>query len=329
MDSSFDMVRDNALQGERTLFIILYLCRNEKNKDGSVIDPDMTSEVLIHGKEKDGKRASPVSKLTTKGMSVNVVYNYNDAVEELMSGRYRECFVACSPGDGKLPTEDGGTIEFENDDLKRFINCLEVFVSHGGNIMFMLRNYPYTFEAEVYFKTYYNIDVVSKKSIPGGMIMNKEQDMKKFKADVPGTFVHVCKDPMNNEMPLPIGSGIVAMYEGRDLAALNESALVNNEKGQFDVFAREHEGNAAIMISCGDDKRGRIIIDAAASKLFGDFGEEGVPNWISNSAAFLLNQERYYTDECDITQVPTTLDMPKSVNLLEHDVQIECREPRN
>ena len=87
------MVRDNALQGERTLFIILYLCRNEKNKDGSVIDPDMTSEVLIHGKEKDGKRASPVSKLTTKGMSVNIVYNYSDAIEELMSGRYRECFV--------------------------------------------------------------------------------------------------------------------------------------------------------------------------------------------------------------------------------------------
>lgn len=63
----------------------------------------------------------------------------------------------------------------------------------------------------------------------------------------------------------------------------------------FECFAKEHDGNACIMVRNTDEDsdHGRMIIDTAASKLFLEFGEDGTARWISNAAVWLCNTERY------------------------------------
>lgn len=58
----YDLGVDGGFTDYTVLFVILYLCRGEKDSDGSVIDEDITEEVLMYGREVNGERFSPALK---------------------------------------------------------------------------------------------------------------------------------------------------------------------------------------------------------------------------------------------------------------------------
>ncbi|CBK21364.2 uncharacterized protein [Blastocystis hominis] len=298
-ESKYDLGVDGAFGHYSILFIILYLCRGEKDDDGKVIDEFITEEILKYGKEVNGERFSPIAKLGDrivngkpigKGFKIRYAYDYKTAIEELSSGRYRITFITCSPGDGIMAKECDKDVDQYAD---AFVSCVHEFNMRGGGVFWFLENYPFTYEADLYFKKFYGFEAVGDKdkNIKGGKVM------KRVNSEAPkaGQFITIKRKATYCFISTFLDFGIVSIFEGRTLCTLNEKKLMHEG---FRVFARESEGNASIMVKEkkeGSDE-GRMIIDTAASKLFLEFTEDGTARWISNAAVWLCNTEQFEED---------------------------------
>ncbi|KAM7454618.1 hypothetical protein BLSTO_04623 [Blastocystis sp. subtype 1] len=287
---------DGGFTDYTILFVVLYLCRGEKDSDGSVIDEDITEEVLVNGKEVNGDRFSPVLKLGQvvsngkqigKGFNIEYAYDYKTAIDKLLSGKIRVAFITCSPGDGEFPKSGGKNKNYCN----AFLETVKYFYHRGGGVFWFLENYPYTYEADLYFKKFYGYEIVKdkEKSIDGGKTMTRVKnvfDMKKI---------------------AKLDFGLTAIYEGETLCEMDERRLVKNG---FRVFARESTGCASIVFKPdGDDSNGRMVIDTAASKLFMEFTFKGTARWISNAAVWLCNTGRFNVEKYNNPSARTGIDM--------------------
>ena len=295
-DSKYDLGVDGAFGHYTILFIILYLCRGEKDDNGRVIDEFITEEVLRNGKTVQGSRFSPILKLGDKiingkhigkGFDIHYAYDYKSAINKLMSGKYRIVFITCSPGDGIMAKKcDEDVDQYAN----AFVSCVHEFNMRGGGVFWFLENYPFTYEADLYFKKFYGFEAVGDKdkTIKGGKVM------KRVKEKVPeaGHFITIGGDALDFSNLSRLDFGIISIFEGKTLCKLDENEL---EGIGFRIFARESEGNASIMVKERQEgrKEGRMIIDTAASKLFLEFTEDGTARWISNAAVWLCNTEEY------------------------------------
>lgn len=294
-DSKYDLGRDGAFGSYSILFIVLYLCRGEKDEQGKVIDEFITDEVLKYGKEVKGNRFSPVAKLGKtiindihigKGFEIGYAYDYKKAIKELSSGKYRMAFITCSPGDGIMAKECDKDVDQYADN---FVYCVHEFNKRGGGVFWFLENYPFTYEADLYFKKYYGFEAVGDKTknIKGGKVMTRTN------SEIPkaGQFITVGGNAKDLSNLSRLDYGIERIFEGRTLCLLNEEKLV--KKG-FRIFAKESEGHASIFVKEKQEEKdeGRMIIDTAASKLFLEFTEDGTARWISNAAVWLCNTEK-------------------------------------
>ncbi|KAK8832630.1 hypothetical protein WA577_004889 [Blastocystis sp. JDR] len=309
-NSQYDLGADGGFTDYTILFVVLYLCRGEKDSDGSVIDEDITEEVLINGKEVNGERFSPVLKLgpTTrngkpigKGFNIEYAYDYKTAIDKLLSGKIRVAFITCSPGDGKFPMVGGKNKNYCN----AFLEAVDHFYHKGGGVFWFLENYPYTYEADLYFKKFYGYEIVKdkEKSIDGGKTMTR------VKSDTPtsGHFVTYGGDVFDMKKIAKLDFGLTAIYEGETLCEMDERRLVNDG---FRVFARESTGCASIVFKPdGDDSDGRMVIDTAASKLFMEFTFKGTARWISNAAVWLCNTGRFNVEKYNNPSAKTGIDM--------------------
>ena len=298
-DNRYDLGLDGAFTEYSILFIILYLCRGIKDENGKVIDEYITEDVLINGKDINGKRYSPIMKLGKnknsggligKGFDIHYAFDYKSAIKELMSGKYRMTFITCSPGDGIMAKNcDDNNDQYAD----AFVSCVHEFNRRGGGVFWFLENFPFTYEADLYFKTFYGFEAVGdkNKTIQGG------KKMIRVKNETPraGQFITIGGKIMDYYNLSRLDFGIVSIFEGRTLCTLNEKSFVDNG---FRIFARESEGNASIMVREKQEGMlgGRMIIDTAASKLFWEFTEEGTARWISNAAVWLCNTEEF--EEC-------------------------------
>ena len=309
-NSQYDLGADGGFTDYTILFVVLYLCRGEKDSDGSVIDEDITEEVLVNGKEVNGKRFSPVLKLgpTTrngkpigKGFNIEYAYDYKTAIDKLLSGKIRVAFITCSPGDGEFPKSGGKNKNYCN----AFLETVNHFYHRGGGVFWFLENYPYTYEADLYFKKFYGYEIVKdkEKSIDGGRIMTR------VKSETPdrGHFVTYGGDVFDMKKIAKLDFGLTAIYEGETLCEMDEENLMS--KG-FRVFARESTGCASIVFKPdGDDSDGRMVIDTAASKLFKEFTFKGTARWISNAAVWLCNTGRFNVEKYNNPSARTGIDM--------------------
>ena len=295
-DSKYDLGVDGGFTDYAILFIILYLCRGEKDENERVIDESITEQVLMYGKEVNGETFSPVLKLGDKeingqpigkGFKIGYAYDYKSAINALSSGRYRMTFITCSPGDGIMAKKSDNDVDQYAD---AFVACVHEFNMRGGGVFWFLENYPFTYEADLYFKTFYKFEAVGDKevNIPGGKVMERVQAAKP-KA---GHFITVGGKTTDFYSLSRLDFGIVRIFEGRTLCTLNEKKL---EGIGFRVFAKESEGYTTIMVKEKKEgsREGRMIIDTAASKLFLEFTEDGTARWISNAAVWLCNTEEF------------------------------------
>ena len=298
-DNRHDLGIDGAFKDYSILFIILYLCRGIKDENGKVIDEYITEDVLKNGKVIDGRRFSPIMKLGDmkingipigKGFDIHYAYDYKSAINELMSGKYRMIYITCSPGDGIMAKKCDDDVDQYAD---AFVSCVHEFNRRGGGVFWFLENYPFTYEADLYFQKFYGFEAVGNRdiTIKGG------KEMCRVKSEIPeaGQFITIGGKIMDYYNLSRLDFGIISIFEGRTICTLNERELIS--KG-FRVFARESEGNASIMVREKQEgnPEGRMIIDTAASKLFWEFTEEGTARWISNAAVWLCNTEEF--EEC-------------------------------
>ena len=156
-------------------------------------------------------------------------------------------------------------------------------------MFWFLENYPYTYEADLYFTKFYGYEIVKdkEKSIDGGMTMTR------VKSETPdsGHFVTYGGDVLDVMRIAKLDFGLTSIYEGETLCEMDEEKLVSNG---FRVFARESTGCASIVFKPnGNDSDGRMVIDTAASKLFKEFTFKGTARWISNAAVWLCNSGQY------------------------------------
>ncbi|KAK8801900.1 hypothetical protein WA158_006295 [Blastocystis sp. Blastoise] len=305
----YELVRDGQFKGYKVLFVILYLCR--KTKDNKVIDEKITERSLREGYS--SKDHMPlIIKLAQKGFECHIVYDYATAARELLSGKYRVSIITCSPGDKKLPTEpDDADKNPDPNCLSEFLNAVHIFNLSGGGIMWMLENYPFSFEADKYYKYFENINELSDPNgnVLGRKIMIRDNSKEKYHVTKPGTFISVGGDIIKNQgdTSIRIDTCISEIYEGETLAALNEKELVDH--GYF-VFARCHEGYPAIMIRESKGNEGHIILDTSVYKLFKAYASVDSSRWMVNSVAWLENVEQYYFQGIsDIEDIPKTLDI--------------------
>ena len=177
--SKYDLGVDGAFGNYSILFIILYLCRGEMDEYDRVIDKFITEEVLMYGKEVDGEKFSPILKLGDKeingvaigkGFKIGYAYDYKTAINALLSGRYRMTFITCSPGDGIMAKKCDEDVDQYAD---AFVSCVHEFNMRGGGVFWFLENYPFTYEADLYFKKFHKFEAVGDKdkNIPGGKVM--------------------------------------------------------------------------------------------------------------------------------------------------------------
>ena len=295
-DSKYDLGVDGGFKDYSILFIILYLCRGKKDEYGKVIDQSITDQVLRNGQIVKNVQYSPILKLGDKvingkpigkGFNIRYAYDYKTAINELMSGRYRMTFITCSPGDGIMAKKCDNDVDQYAD---RFVGCVHEFNMRGGGVFWFLENYPFTYEADLYFKKFYGFEAVGdiKKNIKGGKVMER------VKSETPkaGHFITIGGKATDFYNLSQLDFGIVRIFEGRTLCKLNERKF---EGIGFRVFAKESEGNVSIMVKENQEgsSEGRMIIDTAASKLFLEFTEDGTARWISNAAVWLCNTEAF------------------------------------
>ncbi|CBK22809.2 uncharacterized protein [Blastocystis hominis] len=311
-NSIYDLGIDGAFKDYSILFIILYLCRGIKDENGLVIDEYITEDVLINGKVINGKRFSPAIKLGDKvvngipigkGFEIHYAFDYKTAIRELMSGKYRMTYITCSPGDGIMAKKSDDDVDQYAD---AFVSCVYEFNKRGGGVFWFLENYPFTYEADLYFEKFYGFEAVGDKdkNIQGGNVMER------VISETPksGQFITIGGKATNFENITRLDLGIVSIFEGRTLCTLNEKSFVDNG---FRIFARESEGNATILVREKQEgsKEGRMIIDTAASKLFLEFTEEGTARWISNAAVWLCNTEEFEEERAKNTSLTTGIKM--------------------
>ena len=278
------------------LFIILYLCRGEKNEAGKVIDEFITEQTLRNGIEVNGRKYSPILKLGDKeingkpigkGYKIRYAFDYKAAIKELKSNRYRMIFITCSPGDGIMAKECDDDVDQYAD---AFVSCVHEFNKRGGGVYWFLNNYPFTYEADLYFKKFYGFEAVGDrdKTINGGKVMERVE----CESPTAGHFCTIGGNATDLSTCDSLDFGIEHIFEGTKLCKLNEGQL---EKAGFRIFARESEGNASIIFKERKEgsQEGRMIIDSAATKLFLEFTEDGTVRWISNAAVWLCNAEEY------------------------------------
>lgn len=295
-DSKYDLGVDGGFKDFSILFIILYLCRGERDENGKVIDEYITDEVLKNGQVINNVRYSPIMKLGNieingqpigKGFNIDYAYDYKSAINKLTRNRYQLLYITCSPGDGIMAKACDDDVDLYAD---AFVHVIHEFNKKGGGVFWFLENYPYTYEADLYFKKYYGFEAVGdvEKQIKGGKVMERVHESNP-KA---GHFITIGGDATDIDNLSRLDLGIVRIFEGRTLCKLNEKKL---QSIGFRIFARESEGNASIMVleQPNGSGEGRMIIDTAASKLFLEFTEDGTARWISNAAVWLCNKEKY------------------------------------
>ncbi len=287
-DSSDDLGKDGAFTEYSILFVILYLHRTNdpKYKD---TDKEITMDVFMKGmpdQRNPKSQTSPYIKLhDQKGFNVEFAYDYRTAYKKITSGKFTLVAVTCSSGDGQL-SELAEPDKEADEHLKKFLNVLHYFNTHGGTLIWFLENFPFSYEAELYYKIFYNIDqLVSNVRIEGGHSMTRDKTSKNgVKA---GHYISIGGDMIADNADERLDTGVYHIYEGKTLACVNEKEL---GKIGFQVFARESEGHAAILVRNERENEGRCIIDTAMSKLFLEFTSDGTSRMISN----------YFTWGCNI-----------------------------
>jgi len=281
----------------RVLIVILYLSKeNNENND----DKDINEETFI-------KNTGAV--LEKKGLKYTLVYNYRDAINELIEEenghcKYIETWIFCSDGSGNKRegkqiyysenNKRGGNEEniSEQDNEKDLISFLETvseFNRKGGSLAIFCDNEPFVLEANLLLTEYLEFnDMKSANFIMKGNYLGKKDVVDK-------TILKDFDDKKNDFFsPLttldPIGNtsitrkslriGLIKFNEGITLSYA-EKIDKNKNYEPFTPFAFTEVGKPFILFydpNINTDPRGPIVVHGGYTSAFYEFHNEGTGN---------------------------------------------------
>jgi len=158
----------------RILLVLLYY--GESNKDSGIYEEIFNRD--------DDKEKGAGSVLKMKGLEYTIVYNYQDAINELTIDenghcKYLETWIFCSDGSGDYPK--GGKSIYDSDNKERrgfkrevtkndnekelipFLETVAEFNKKGGALLLFCDNEPFTFEANLLLSKYLKFDEINKE----------------------------------------------------------------------------------------------------------------------------------------------------------------------
>ncbi|GKT18292.1 hypothetical protein ADUPG1_011283, partial [Aduncisulcus paluster] len=315
-------ISEYNFKGYKVLIVMLFDYSVTKHLDPET-DRLVTKEVFSRKpfsrkekkEESDGKFVSPGAILDFHHIGYDVVMNYEDAIERLLSGKYGVAWVIPSQK-GMLPIDPatGAPASPVRQDV--FIDALIEFWRRSGCIFWLPENDTYhelnLFLEKVEFDKIEDGEGqsgkfrtrlrVSEESYVGGGIIKKmtegeEKDYLSGKIIPYGKFIK--NSAMNSSSnSFDVYARLEKCFEGKTIATFNcrsKSDLVPFEYAFVNTNDRMRKGampqpGSLIYLSPTGSRCGSMIIDTAFTKLFIDFKAKGTSIWIQNCAIWLQAQ---------------------------------------
>ena len=304
----------------RILVVILYLGGNQF--EGHITKDDQVSEEIFI------KNSGRVLK--EFGFEYTLVYNYNDAINELTDSKndhckYFETWIFCSDGSGNTPV-GGKKIYYSDESVENnniaiqvkkedneiqlipFLETVASFNKSGGALLLFCDNEPFVLEANLLLNKYLHFEETKNGSANfkmGGNYMRKKEvnsNISIYKDE----YKTKCGTYEKKELLETPGSakryslriGIEQFFEGETLSYAKK--IDNNSNYEpFSPFAYlTDKTKEKPFILYYDPKikedglsRGPIIVHGGSTSAFYEFEKEGAGKLIISSACWLLRIE--------------------------------------
>ena len=268
-------------------------------------DPQLNKKYIFENFE-SGRSECINEAVKFFGISLQVVQNYEDAIQEITKSNNNLCeyyavWIICGRLPEQLPARQRNSNRFI---VEQFIDVLIKFWKNGGSLVFWADNDPYTFHVNLFL---YKVRFENEDKCPsgkvdfqihgdhlGGQILLGDDtgELKKEKIfnRSPQLFEEVERTKMSHNIGM--------FNEGKTLSYVEniDVRYDSNYKEKilpFKPFAVDSDGGITILFYPANLKTGTgdIVIDCGFSKLFSDLNLEGTLRYIQNLAGWTCRPE--------------------------------------
>ena len=294
-----EMYGKNFFLGQKILFAMFFSSDMESQKykkiteDEKKINPNNVTK-----KEKDEECISSV--LETLGYRVDVVTNYEDAINELLKKTkenkclYNSLWVVSGQEIPDLPKSNNMDPNAPYY-VGQFVDCAIEFWKNGGSLVLLAENDPHNFQANLFLKKLTfppdgkKLNFEIKGNNPGGEILKGDESGK---LENPCTFN---KKPqvVNNYEIQSLAHNLNYIFEGYTVA------YADGPIEPFIPFSRDSSGKINSLFYLGQDRgndkdEGNIFIDCGYTKFFLNMKKKGTYRYLQNIAGFIGSAERRF-----------------------------------
>lgn len=301
----------------RILIVLLYY--GESNKDSGIYDE------IFNGDDDKEKGAGSVLKM--KGLEYTIVYNYQDAINELTIDenghfKYLETWIFCSDGSGDYPK--GGKSIYDSDSKERrgfkrdvtkndnekelisFLEAIAEFNKKGGALLLFCDNEPFTFEANLLLSKYLKFDEINKEDanfkMGGNYVRKSGIDpniyVRKDSGSKNASFASTNLLPLpgnKNTKRLSLRVGIEFFNEGITLSYAKTKDNSNNYEPFIPIAYLTDKKKEKVFILYYDPiidplkkyNRGPIVVHGGFTSAFYEFTNKGTGQLIISIACWL------------------------------------------
>ena len=291
------MYEKNFYKGQKILFA-MFFSSDLKSQGGEATTEDEKKINPKYVKTKIGDEECISSVLEYYGYEINVVTNYEEAINELCKQNadkkciYNSLWVISGQEVPDLPSNNGDINAPYY--VEQFVDCAIQFWKNGGALVLMGENDPHNFQVNLFLK---------KLVFPGNKklyfkIGGNHPGRKILKADDSGklerkqTFNSKIQE-INNYERKSIANNLVQIFEGATVA------YTEGDITPFIPFSKDSDGGINSLFYNGEDRgdgtgEGDIFIDCAYTKFFLDMKKSGTSRYLQNIGAFIGSAERRY-----------------------------------
>ncbi len=298
-----EMYGKNFFLGQKILFAMFFSSDMESQKKKNITeDEKKINPKNVTKNEKDEECISSV--LEPLGYRVDVVTNYEDAINELLKKTkdnkclYNSLWVVSGQEIPDLPKSNNMDPNAPYY-VGQFADCAIEFWKNGGSLVLLAENDPHHFQANLIlekltFPPYENngkkLNFKIRGNNPGGKILKAD---KSGKLENPCTFNKKIQE-VNNYQRQSLAYNLKYIFEGETVAYADGDNIE-----PFIPFSRDSSGKINSLFYLGQDREndkgeGDIFIDCGYTKFFLNMKKKGTYRYLQNIAGFIGAAERRY-----------------------------------
>jgi hypothetical protein len=273
------MYEENSFAGQKILVCCFWSKAIAGANESEFIDPMYLTQCY------PGTKLCVQKGLDHFGITLEIVTNYKDGIQEMGTGQYYATWIICGAGTGQLPDDGNANL------VGQFLSCVTTFWKSGGAIVWWCDNDPLTYECNEWLKItefpgFGKIGLQLVEGCEGGKTLTRG-DIKQTKQQVFSTEKE--RDQKGIIRPL-LCHNLATIYEGVTISKANDPAKL----GPFEPFAYDSSGGISSMFLLSDYKSvsGDVIIDCGFTKLFTELQEDGTLRYVQNIACMTIQCEK-------------------------------------